>query len=197
MQIPLLTWVLALTAGTAFAHDHRDTEALADDPAADLADVYADLLESGEIVFTLTFGPVSPTDPAPYDSDVLYTLHIDGTGDLVADHEILIQFAQDENADWHTRFRGIPGTSGDVTGPVDTVLAAGDGQAFAGLRNDPAFADMTGVVEVVANGNLAFDAERDTFEGQNVLAAVVQIDQELLTDGQVPALAVWATSARR
>lgn len=192
----------ALTFGlgqpVAFAADHTDSPAAADDPAVDIADFYAWHTTDGRLVAVLSFaGLAEAGDPATYDAATLYGIHIDTDGDNVADEDIWIRFGQNGAGDWGVQAAGIPGESAALMGAVESNLA-GDGGAmlYAGLREDPFFFDFEGFGDTLSTGTLSFDATRDSFAGKNTTAIVVEMDLASAA-GTATSLSMWATASRK
>ena len=68
-------------------------------------------------------------------------------------------------------------------------------KAWAGLREDPFFFDLTGYQETLDTGTIAFDSNRDDFAGTNVTAIVIEMDAAAAAaDGTQ--LQIWATTGR-
>jgi hypothetical protein len=145
------------------AADHAEAPESGSDPAADLADLYAWHTDDSTLVTVLTFAGLSVSgDPALYDADVLYGIHIDNDGDAIADHDVWVRFGQDSLGGWGLQVVGMPGTGAPVFGPVEHVIAAPGGRIFAGLRDDPFFFDLAGFNTTVSTGDLTFDSTADT-----------------------------------
>ena len=145
----------------------------------------------------LGFAPLNPAGgSATYDADVLYTVHFDNNADNAADHSVHVRFGQNTAGEWGVQLEGLPGVTGAVSGPVETTLTAGTGQAWAGLADDPFFFDFQGFEDTLATGMISFDADRDSFEGTNVTALVVEMDLAEALDGETT-LSMWATARRK
>ena len=200
----------ALLAATlpcaALAADHVEAPSASADPAADIADFYAWHTADGRIEAIITFaGAGSSADGGVYDADVLYGIHIDNTGDSVADHDIWIRFGQDGAGNWGVQVEGLPGADAEVvSGPVETVIPAGEHlNIWAGQAEDPFFFDLEGYQAVLASGSLfdkggalAFDSTRDFFAGLNVTAIAVEMDAESVVDA-FNQVQIWATTSRK
>lgn len=194
-----------LPARDAGAADHLDPPARTNptaggtDRAADIADVYAWHRGSGAtqtLVLAMTFGgPLAPTDALPYDRDVLYQLHIDRTGDSLADAVINCRFGQNASSAWGVRCDGVPGTTAPMVSAVDTTLTAGEVKLFAGKREDPFFFDLEGFRTTLSTGALSFNAARDFFAGKNELAIVLELPMSAAL-GAGTGLQVWGTTSR-
>jgi hypothetical protein len=191
----------AFVVGTAIAADHNEAPGTKADRIADIDDVYAWHDGAGKIVAIVTFGgvgadPAGP--PANYDGDVLYEIHLDNTGDAVADMTIDARFGQNSAGDWGVQFTNIPGgTTGAVSGAVDSVIDAGNGlSAQAGTFDDPFFFDFEGLVDTITTGTVSFDNMRDSFAGKNTHALVIEMDAAAAT-GAGTTVDIWATTGRK
>ena len=193
-----LAALIMLNPTSAIAADHTDSPAAADDPAADIADLYVWHTEDERLVSVLTFaGLTGAGEPASYDDEMLYGIHIDRDGDNVSDHDIWFRFGEDTAGNWGVMASGLPGETDPLIGAVDEVLDSDAGaQVFAGPREDPFFFDFEGFTDTLATGTLSFDAERDSFMGTNVTALVVEMDLAAVADGAT-SLSMWATSRRK
>ncbi len=170
--ITIASAALMLTVGPqeVTAADHADAPGAIADPAADIADLYAWHDGKGTITAILTFaGDQAPGAAAAYDSDVLYTLHIDNTGTLAgqttydqpldsnsndneSDLQIHIRFGQNGNDAWGVQVENLPGGEAIVSGPVDTAIdGTGGTQVQTGVFDDPFFFDLDGFQTTLAN----------------------------------------------
>ncbi len=193
--------LVAAAVGFVVAADHLDPSPRVGMPvgnSADIADVYAwntgTSTLTDNIVVALTFaGPIGPTFTG--DRDVLYTIEIDNEDEMFDPNlSIRARFAQNSAGQWGVQFTGIPGTDGPVVGPVGAIIDLGGASAYAGVREDPFFFDLTGFQNTLMTGTLSFDPTRDFFAGGNVSAIVVEIPLRALPgDGPYQ---VWATTGR-
>ena len=186
------------------AADHLDPPTRTDpsvdttpDLASDIADVFA-WHGNGTVRLAVTFGgPNNPNAPAFYDRDVLYKLFIstappDDTPEIV----IRVQFGQGTGPNEHgVRFQGVPGVTGNIEGPVETVLVKDGVTARAGLHDDPFFFDSRGLRESRTTGQIRFNNTRDFFAAQNDTAFVLEIPRERFAGGN-GVIRVWARTAR-
>ena len=195
--MPLAALGLALVIPQAVqAADHAEAPVAAADPAADLADLYAWHTDAGSLVTAITFGGLTaPGEPASYDADVLYGIHIDRDADQVADTDIWARFGQDDQGNWGLQVSNLPGTGAPVTGAVEQVIAVPGGSIYAGLRDDPFFFDLQGFNDTATTGVLSFDAGRDSLAGTNVTALVFEMDlaSAVADSGNIQ---IWATTHR-
>lgn len=191
-----MTSLLLFGLGSALAADHAEAPGTVADVAADIADVYAWHSPSSITVAVTFAGHGLPGDPAVFDPEVLYGIHVDNDGDFLADHDIWVRFAQDSLGRWGLRVEGLPGAAGPAfKGPVETVLSSGGARAYAGLREDPFFFDFEGLVETLTTGDVSFVSTRDSFAGENVTSIVVEMDRAIASGG-APGVKIWATTGR-
>lgn len=190
----------ATTSTNVQAADHTDPPALvgANANAGDIADLYA-WAENDKLTTVLTFsGLTAPiADQAGnYDADVLYGIHIDNTGDHIANANIWVRFGLNDLGEWGLQVVGMPGEVGPVIGAVETAIDGGNGtKAWAGLRDDPFFFDFAGFGTTLQTGTLSFDATRDTFAGTNTTAIVLEMPTTAAL-GAGTSLSIWATTAK-
>lgn len=214
MRKPLATVAaLAVSAPLAIAlmgSDHKDGPNATADHAADIADLYAwHDAGAGTLTAVLTFaGFDAAGQPATYDPNVLYSIHIDRADtsahlDNVADLDIQVRFARNDRGEWGVQVENLPGAAGPISGKVETTLTDGaKRKVYAGLRDDPFFFDLDGFKATIAKPNadstLLFDRTHDTFAGFNVTAVVVEMDlNDVTMNGAMPDLQLWATSGRK
>jgi len=151
------------------AADHAEAPLVAEDPAADLADVYAflDPNDNSRVILALDVeGFVVPAEILNlccFSAEVTYRLEIENTGDAIPDKTIDITFDEQNNRratqnahiklpdgktfDARTTVQVQRGNVGDVSVPnplrVTTDPATGV-SFFAGLTDDPFFFDIIG-----------------------------------------------------
>jgi hypothetical protein len=196
-QVTLAGLVLAFV-GAAFAADHAEAPGADADPAGDVADLYA-THKDGDLTVVLTYAGLTPAiadgGQASFDPDMLYGIHIDGDFDNVPDHEIWVRYGQNALGDWGMQVTGLPGTMGQVIGPVESAIADGGAWAWAGLADDPFFFDLTGFNDTVATGDLMFTGA-DSLAGANVTAITLQFPYASVV-GDDGRLQMWATTSRK
>ncbi|QED28719.1 DUF4331 domain-containing protein [Microvenator marinus] len=182
------------------AADHTDPPDRVGTPgnAADIGDIYAwHNTAEGTLTVALTFsGPLAPAadQAGNYDDDVLYAIHIDNTGDNVANHNIYARFGQNDLGDWGVRVEGIPGATAPVEGAVEATIDAGnDVKVWAGLRDDPFFFDLEGFQDTLSTGDLSFDNTRDSFAGANITTIVLEMPLDAARGAETE-FQVWATT---
>ena len=184
---------VALTPLTLSAGDYRDAPETMEDPAADLADLYA--WHEGSVLNTiLTFAAnASPGEAPDWDPNVLYGVHLDLDNDNIADLDVWIRFGQNDLGEWGLQVTGLPGANQWVTvGPVGRSIDAGNGLlVWAGLADDPFFFDEEGFQNTIDSGVFMI-SEHDSRAGKNALAVVMQMELALLSE----TFRIWATTGR-
>ena len=189
-----------LAASPSLAADHGEAPLVQNDPAADLADVYAwHDASNSKLIAIITFdGRKSPAQgqQGTYDPGVIYTVHIDNTGDFISDIAIDTQFAMDTQGRWGLMVSNLPGAGAPVIGPVEKkIMVNPKCRVFAGLRDDPFFFDVQGFVETLQTGTLSFVGNRDGFAATNATAIALEMDLGAALGG-ASTLNLWATTAR-
>lgn len=203
LAVPL---ALMLPEKFAPAADHLDPPTRTDpaldktpDTPADIADVYVWYTVTKLIVAVTFAGPQSPSLPAVYDRDVLYTLNIgNGIPKSNPTFAINFRFGADTSGSmpqYGVEVTGLPGVDGALVGPVETNLVKDGVIVRAGLFDDPFFFDSQGLKTSRSTGVLSFDKNRNFFVNENLTAVVFEIPRERVTNGSNP-LGLWATSAR-
>jgi hypothetical protein len=200
------SWPVALLflAGGLHATDHADSTAAANDPVADLLDLYAFVqpycqAQGGvgceeapdELILALTVHP-GATGASRFSSDVVYHFYIEN--DSGQDLQIDCSFSEEQVVSCS----GWNGLS--IDGPVGQVAGGGDLRVFAGLRDDPTFLDAGALQEFAQIGVAAFSPPGvDSLAGENVLAIVLGIQTSAFPAGAEAdhnLLKVWAASER-
>ena len=191
--------LLAVSTDGVQAADHNEAPGTMADPAADIADLYAWHTDDSLVAIVTFAGLTAGGEPATYDADVKYTVHIDHDGDNVADIDIECCFGESASGAWYVNCENVPGADngGRVWGPVDTNIDGGGGaMVYAGPREDPFFFDFDGFVDTLATGDVSFNPANDTFAGTNVTAIVIEMDRDAASNS-TGTLQTWATTARR
>jgi uncharacterized protein DUF4331 len=203
--------VLALTVGAApllsSAADHIDASAFgslgtpggAFDPMSvhgdrDINDVYAfQGSNAARTVLAMTTNPAINAFGGKFGANVRYIINVDRDGDAVQDLAFVVRF--DNGAAGHQQYTvtrytganartlatGIVRGTGSTAGNGMTTLA-GDGRAFAGVRSDPFFFDLTGFVGTlfhIGTDNLG-DNPTDLFAGFDTNAIVIEVPDDQL-----------------
>lgn len=194
----------------ATAADHLDPPSRTDaavtatpDVAADIADVFAFNTASRVTIAVTGAGPQAPGVAPIYDRNEIYQVHISNDGNVATDEfTINVRYGRDAAGNWGVQFEGIPGATGPVSGPVQTVLTQGAAgtatptvQATAGLFDDPFFFDLQGFRDTMSTGTLSIRNTRNFFGGKNDTAFVIEFPRSVVTNGNNP-LQIWAETRR-
>ena len=167
----------------------------------DINDVYAfQGSNASRTVLAMTTNPAINVFGGKFGANVRYILNVDRDGDAVQDLAYVVRF--DNGAAGHqaysvTRYTGanartlavgsLRGTGSTAGNGTTTLL--GNGRAFAGVRSDPFFFDLTGFVGTlfhIGSDNLG-DHPTDIFAGFNTNAIVIEVPDDQL-GGQI---GVW------
>ena len=84
-----------------------------------------------------------------------------------------------------------------MSGPGETQVIQGSGgvRAFAGVRDDPFYIDLTQLLAILDGQATSFNNPgTDTLEGLNTLGIVVEMPISML--GGATQIGVWATTSR-
>lgn len=224
LQVTLVAIALLVSLPSrAFASDHLDSPASADDRATDLADQYLflDPNDNTRVIAIITFAgfivPGENVNAAVFSQNVRYNFDFENTGDAIPDKSIHITFGPKTSGTtgqtatielWDGTTFTAPTTPASNTAatPPDSVITTFDVNGikfFAGLVDDPFFFDIpafnkfTASVRAGAPDPSAFDRGRDSFAGFNVLSIAFSIPVGLLkgTNGNIVGLN--STSQRR
>lgn len=202
-RLPLLLGVIGASASVglwldsgAHAADHQESPLTAQDPAADLGDMYAWHTNDSLVLIMTYAGYAMPTAEPSYDDGVLYTFHVSTDGDATAEHAIETRFGQNAMGEWGYSVRNVPGESAALEGPVEEVLEGEGAMAYAGVRDDPFFFDLEGFQNTLMTGTLDFDPQRDVAFFQNTNAIVVELPLDALGNDRSQ-IRVWASTARK
>jgi hypothetical protein len=142
--------IAATSVGSVLASSHREAPLIAGDPAADNTDLYAFLNPTNPSRLTIIANYIPLEEPAggpnffPFDPSVLYSIHIDNTGDGVADINYDFRFKTRSTA---TNFAGIPTflyNDGPVTSLADRNLL--QRQVYTVNRNGNAQTSLAGTL---------------------------------------------------
>jgi hypothetical protein len=203
--------LLALTVGTApllsSAADHIDASAFgslgtpggAFNPMSvngerDINDVYAfQGSNASRTVLAMTTNPAINAFGGKFGANVRYIINVDRNGDAVQDLAFVVRF--DNGAPGHQQYtvtrytganartlaNGVVRGTGSTAGNGMTTLA-GDGRAFAGVRSDPFFFDLTGFVGTLFHiGTDALGSNpTDLFAGFDTNAIVIEVPDDQL-----------------
>jgi len=210
------------------ASDHQDTPEVELNPASDMTDLYVfPAATPGRTVLVLNswaFITPAETRSVYFDPNLLYQFKIDNNTDGVEDKVIQVTF-DGTGADQIVEVRGplappVAGAMGNtvakvapvVSGKINTALASGAIQVFAGWRDDPFFIDLEQFFRIIPDrkpvtGPLAglpdtpsASAFRnpgvDYVKGFNVLSIVIELPTADLTAGGNAKIGVWGTISR-
>ncbi|MER7757976.1 DUF4331 family protein [Kitasatospora sp. NPDC097643] len=171
------------------------------DARLDLTDVFAFPASGapGRTVLIMNVNPFAPTQANAFHPDAVYRLNIDNDGDDRADvaysftfsdpaagaqtvtvHRATGAAAQKHEATGDVLFSAVPVAFGDLP----DVVEAGGHKLSVGLRSDPFFADLEGIVN-----NFTWTG-KDAMAETNVFGIALEVpDAELGSD---PTIGVWA-----
>lgn len=167
------------------------------DRAADIADLFAWHSDDHLNVIVTFAGPQATDEPAVYDPDVLYQIHISNDGSRASTQfPIRMRFGTGAMTDeFGIQVSNVPGITGTIEGPVETTITQDGVRVYGGLFDDPFFFDSQGFMETANTGTLSFDADRDFFAGQNLTAIVISIPRDNIENGD-NLIDVWAETSR-
>ncbi|HET7028890.1 MAG TPA: DUF4331 family protein [Candidatus Limnocylindrales bacterium] len=198
--------VLTIGAAPFLAHaaDHLDAPSLGSLSAGslqgdrDLNDLYVfEGSNAGKTVLAMTVSPAAGLlGPLAFGANVRYTVHVDNTGDNVADVDYVARFGAGGSGPGPkqsvTLSRNGVQVAAGATG--NTIQVAGGGKLFAGLRSDPFFFDLLGFrgsLGLGPNSNTLCDSDpTDFFKTLNTLAIIVEVPDAALGRH----IGVWATT---
>ncbi|MEL1251152.1 DUF4331 family protein [Aurantiacibacter gilvus] len=190
---------LALTAADHLDPPLRTNPSLDNTPdrAADIADLYAwHTVDRFNVIVTFA-GPQATDEPAVYDPDVLYQIHLSNAGSRAStEFPIRVRFGTGAMTDeFGIQVDNVPGVTGTIEGAVETTITQDGVMVQAGLFDDPFFFDSQGFMETLNTGTLSFDSDRDFFAGQNLTAIVISIPRDNIENGD-NLIDVWAEASR-
>jgi len=227
-----LAAAVTLGPGDGTASSHREAPLIAEDPSADLTDVFAFRSPDKPSTVTIMANVIPGEDPAAgpmyytFSPNARYSLKIDTSGDVSPDVTYHFQF-QRKTGQFFLGDTAQPYTVTRVRNGRSTVVARGttppnnigprstkdypslatksivsfDGGAsrvFAGQRDDPFFADIGAIFDLVAirkgTGNMG--GGKDFFAGYGVHTFAVQIPIAAL-NAKNGLIGVWASVDRR
>jgi len=166
------------------------------DIPADIADVFA-WADATNAYFAVTFAGPTTSNVGFYDRDVLYTLNI-STAAPATTPEVSINWrfgAATNGTGAGVSVENLPGVTGVIQGPVETILSKDGVRAYAGVRDDPFFFDLQGFRDTRSTGTLMFNKNRNFFAGKNDTVVVLEIPKARLGGG-ANSIDAWATTAR-
>ena len=173
----------------------------------DINDVYAfQGADASRTVLVMTTNPAINLFGGKFGANVRYILNVDKNGNAVQDLAYVFRFgAVNNNAQGYTvtRYTGANARTLRTGAVVAMGSTAGNGRAswtrggtkaFAGVRSDPFFFDLSGFVGTVlglGNDQLG-DDPTDFFVGLNTNAVVIEVPDDALGDGQI---GVWGQTS--
>lgn len=201
--------------------DHFDGPGVIEDPATDIADVYAWMSTDATKV-----NLVMDITAARFSDAVQYVFQLESSaafGQAGTEQNLICAFASDQSVQC---WLGDEYVGGDASGTQGAVSASGKMRVFAAPRSDPFFFNAEGFAATLskvqaAAPSLVFDpagcpavdaatsavlvtglqtgpfgeSPKNFFRDRVVSSLVVQVDKSLVTPGG-PILAVWASTRR-
>ncbi|MBH1936196.1 DUF4331 family protein [Streptomyces sp. AV19] len=168
------------------------------DARLDMTDLFAFSPSDGRTVLIMNVHPIAPAEGAALHPDAVYRVNVDTDGDHQADtafsfvfspprdgrQTVTVYRADGERARAHEASGKVIVSDAPVSlGPEPVVVESGPYAFFAGLRSDPFFADLDGIVKDFQWTGVDWGADK------NVLGMVLEMpDGELGTD---PVIGVW------
>jgi hypothetical protein len=228
-RLLVLAGALASTAivGRVLASDHQDTPEVELNQNMDINDVYAFPGSTPDrIVLAMTTASPIAGQALSFDSNLLYQIKIDNTGDAIEDLVFQITFNGATGSTQIARIAGpvapalqgvkgtLVNTSQILEGAVGTNIGSETGiQAFAGLRADPFFIDLEQFFKILpdrrpSTGPLSTPLTQtaqsfrspgvDLLRPFNALAIVIELPKaQLLSSTAADAkIGVWGTISR-
>ncbi len=223
---------VTLGPGDSTASSHREAPLIAEDPSADLTDVYAFRSPDKPNTVTILANVIPGEDPGAgpnyysFSPNARYNLKIDTTGDVNPDVTYRFEFKTKTGPYFLgdtaqpftvTRIAGgkarvvakgttAPNNIGPRSTPKYRELAqksivsfdGGASKAFAGQRDDPFFADIGAIFDLVAirKGTGNQGGGKDFFAGYGVHTFAVQVPIANLK-GNDGVIGVWSSVDRR
>jgi hypothetical protein len=167
----------------------------------DINDVYAfQGADASRTVLVMTTNPAINLFGGKFGSNVRYILNVDNDGDAVQDLAYVVRFddgpagTQAYTVERFTGRNAVTLAHGNVRGEgstagTGTTSLKGDGRAFAGVRSDPFFFDLTGFIGTLFNigeDDLGV-VPTDFFAPLNTNAIVIEVPDDQLGG----AIGVW------
>jgi hypothetical protein len=184
----LLPLAMIMLAGAVQASDHINSPSAVNDPIADISDFYAFMnppctpsggvgctAEPEELILVMTVNP-GATRATQFSENVDYHFYFEN--DVGVSRQIDCSFTVDQLV----TCAGLNGLSAQA--PVGEIGVNGDLRVFAGLRDDPFFADLEALENFKSVGILALSEPGvDSLAGTNVLAIVLGIKNNAFPAG--------------
>lgn len=209
----LLGLTCALAVVNSYAADHADDVPLQqaqinNDLAgkqSDINDIYAFMNpgDAEELVLVMTIVPdARPEDR--FSTELTYNFLLQNfNGSIAGDHHrIQCVFPTPDEVSCSLGNIVVTGAYGaNLPEGADAGLPDSGMRVFTGLRDDPFYFNGPGLAASLSSGLPMFDPipegqmTHNTFENQNILALVIGIDRNLLTNSQAnPQLRIWAAT---
>ncbi|MER6999103.1 DUF4331 family protein [Streptomyces sp. NPDC000410] len=168
------------------------------DARLDMTDLFAFTVPGERTVLIMNVNPIAPTGGDAFHPDAVYRVNVDTDGDHQADVAFSCVFSQPRDGrQTVTVHRATgerardhePGGEAIISdapvsfGPEPAVVDAGAYTFSAGLRSDPFFADLDGIVKDFQWTGVDWGADK------NVFGIVLEMPNEEL--GNDPAIGVW------
>lgn len=192
------------------ASDHLDAPGLSSPGGLgqlDINDLYVFEGRPDTTVLALTVAPVASAETEFAGRRSAYSLRLDFDGDAVEDRTYHIRTLFSFGAEQLTIIQQADGRAARSARPQGRLIGVGvtnktfkirgDGKAFAGLRSDPFFFDLSGFLGTVEGQgeDMLGQDPTDFFTDLNTLAIVIELPDHALNDGG--AIGVWATTSRQ
>ncbi|WP_037603984.1 DUF4331 family protein [Streptacidiphilus rugosus] len=174
------------------------------DARLDLTDVFVfPAAEAGRTVLIMNVNPFAPTQGDAFHPDAVYRINVDTDGDHKAELAYSFTFSSPVDGRQTVTVRRADGAEAqqqeavgkavvsDVAvdfGRVPSVVQSGGYRFFAGLRSDPFFADLDGIVNNFQWTGNDFGIDKNAF------GIVLEVDDDELGDGPI---GVWARVSLR
>lgn len=197
-------------AGPAAAADHLDAPGLTS-PAGrnelDINDVYVFEGQPGHTALAVTVAPAAAADAQFADKRSAYSIRLDFDGDAIEDRTYHVRTLFPFRHEQLTIIQEANGRAARATRPQGRLIGVGltnkafrvrgGGHAFAGLRSDPFFFDLSGFLGTVEGQgeDMLGQDPTDFFTDLNTLGIVIELADEELNDGGP--IGVWATTSRQ
>ncbi|MGH7755456.1 MAG: DUF4331 family protein, partial [Vulcanimicrobiaceae bacterium] len=167
------------------------------DARLDLTDVFVFPAGDDRTVLIMDANPYAPTQAEAYHPDAAYQINVDTDGDNVADIAFSFAFSPVSDGKQFATVYRSDGPEAAAHEAGGTMIArdvpvgldgsvhiedAGDYRFFAGLRSDPFFADLGGILNGFKwTGN-------DSMANCNILGIALEVPNRLLGSGKI---GVW------
>ncbi|WP_329567338.1 DUF4331 family protein [Streptomyces sp. NBC_01361] len=174
------------------------------DARLDLTDLFAFTVPGGRTALIMNVNPIAPTGGQAFHPDAVYRVNVDTDGDQRADIAFSFVFSEPrdgqqtatvyratgDEARAHEAAGQVIVTEAPVSfGPAPNVIEAGPYLFSAGLRSDPFFADLDGIIHDFQWTGVDWGADK------NIFGIVLEMpDTEL---GSNPVFGVWARVSLR